>query len=108
MECKRKLNIKYLQKNLVFNFNFLVNAGLFGEGQVHLKAGELNAMGILDEVFHYVLRLYRQNVDSNFFVKGYKFIEEEFKNKSLHSLDFLLKEFCKDFPPKEFIRISSP
>ncbi len=64
-------------------------------------------MGILDEVFHYVLRLYRQNVDSDFFVKGYEFIEEEFKNNSLHSLDFLLKEFCKDFPPKEFIRISS-
>ena len=85
----------------MFNFNSLVNEGLFGEGQAHLKAGELNAMGILDEVFHYVLRLYRQNVDADFFVKGYEFIEEEFKNKSLHSLDFLLKEFCKDFPPKD-------
>lgn len=87
--------------NFVFNFNSLVNKGLFGEGQAHLKAGELNAMGILDEVLHYVLRLYRQNVDADFFVKGYEFIEKEFKNKNLHSLDFLLKEFCKDFPPKD-------
>ena len=87
--------------NFVFNFNSLVKEGLFGEGQAHLKAGELNAMGILDEVLHYVLRLYRQNIDADFFVKGYEFIEEEFKNKSLHSLDFLLKEFCKDFPPKD-------
>ena len=65
-------------------------------------------MGILDEVFHYVLRLYRQNVDADFFVKGYEFIEEEFKNKSLHSLDFLLKEFARIFLQRMFTRISSP
>ncbi|UTC77117.1 alpha-amylase [Treponema sp. OMZ 799] len=87
--------------SFVFNFNSLVKEGLFGKAQKHLQAGELNAMGIFDEVLHYVLRLYRQNIDADFFVKGYEFIDKEFKSKNFHSLDFLLKDFCKDFPPKD-------
>lgn len=87
--------------HFVFNFNSLVKEGLFGKEQKNLQAGELNAMGIFDEVLHYVLRLYRENVDSEFFVKGYEFIDKEFKSKNFHNLDFLLKNFCKDFPPKD-------
>ncbi|UTC67146.1 MULTISPECIES: alpha-amylase family glycosyl hydrolase [unclassified Treponema] len=86
--------------NFVFNFNSCIKEGIFGKNQKYLQAGELNAMGIFDEVLHYVLRLYRQNIDDDFFVKGYEFIDKEFKNRNFHGLDFLLKEFCKNFPPR--------
>ena len=33
----------------------------------YLKAGALNAMGLIDEIFHYVCRLYRRDANPDFF-----------------------------------------
>ncbi len=86
--------------NFVFNFNMLVTDGAFGKKQAYLKASELNAMGLLDEIFHYMLRLYRTDTEKDFFKNGYEFINTELKKRKLNELDILLEQFCQEFPPK--------
>ena len=53
-----------------FKYNEVVESGAFGmpvRAEQYLKAGQLNAMGLIDEIFHYMCRLYRRNVRKDFF-----------------------------------------
>ena len=87
-----------------FRYNEIVQSGAFGmpvpTGR-YLKAGQLNAMGLIDEIFHYMCRLYRRDVRSDFFVRGYEFVQAELKKAQLPDLDGLLLHFCTEFPSSE-------
>ena len=87
-----------------FQYNQVVESGAFGipvRAEQYLKAGQLNAMGLIDEIFHYMCRLYRRDVRADFFSSGYDFVQAELAKEQLPDLDDLLLEFCTEFPPVE-------
>lgn len=61
-----------------------------------LKAGQLNAMGLIDEIFHYVCRLYRTKENQYFFAGAARAIEEKIGKEAL---DALLLNFIHEFQP---------
>jgi len=86
------------------SYNTALEQGAFGlpvRPEQYLKAGELNAMGLIDEVFHYMCRLYRRTVKSDFFSEGFERINELLTAQHRTSLDALLLQFCTLFPPAE-------
>lgn len=86
----------------VFHFNKAVDEDRLKSS--HLDAGYLALMGLIDEIFHYIFRLYRKEVNSRFFIDGYAFIDDKLKVKNL-SLSTLLKAFSKYFPNEELYNI---
>lgn len=62
----------------------------------YLKTGQLNAMALIDEIFHYVCRLYRQDADKGFFVEGLSHLESSVGKAGV---DRLLLAFTQQFPP---------
>ncbi|MBA4312894.1 MAG: alpha-amylase [Chlorobiaceae bacterium] len=66
-----------------------------------VRAGELNAMGLIDEIYHYVLRLYEETKNPIVFGRALKSVEENFGNKKS---TFLLEQFSELFPPIEIYR----
>jgi glycosidase len=62
-----------------------------------VKAGELNAMGLIDEILHYIVALYREQVQPNLFSAGRARIESRF---GAEKTEALLKRFCGLFPPQ--------
>lgn len=89
----------------VYVFNKALKSESFGEkgkNVSYLKAGLLNGMGLLDEIFHYVCRLYRRDYNKTFFTDAYDFINAELgkKDKTEEPLQELLLDFIKEFPPR--------
>ena len=87
-----------------FQYNQVVESGEFGmpvRADQYLKAGQLNAMGLIDEIFHYMCRLYRRDVRADFFSNGYEFVQAKLAQEKLPDLDDLLLAFCAEFPPSE-------
>lgn len=60
------------------------------------KTGEVNALGLLDEIFHYVIYLYRQQKNPELFQKVFSALEQSIPAQRL---DSVLQLFLKDFPP---------
>lgn len=89
----------------VYKFNKVLKADGFGERGAnlsYLKSGLLNGMGLLDEIFHYVCRLYRRDFNPHFFAEAYEFINNELSKKTneVDPLSQLLLVFVKEFPPQ--------
>ena len=63
-----------------------------------IRAGQINAMGLIDEILHYVAVLYREQVDSHAFTKCLNHVEETAGRKQL---DETLLLFVTRFPPRE-------
>ncbi|MGP1594928.1 MAG: alpha-amylase family glycosyl hydrolase [Treponema sp.] len=87
-----------------FQYNNAVASGTFGlpvRPEQYLKAGQLNAMGLIDEIFHYVCRVYRREQCPDFFSKGYIFVNDILTTNNVPDLDTLLMEFCTAFPPAD-------
>ncbi len=64
--------------------------------ELFLKSGQLNAMGLIDEVFHYVCRLYRMQVKAGFFSGALTHLEQKLGKTRL---DEVLTAFIQEFPP---------
>lgn len=60
-----------------------------------LKASQLNAMALIDEIFHYVCRLYRTEENESFFTGALEAIELELGKDETESL---LVQFSEEFP----------
>ncbi|MDX9783371.1 MAG: alpha-amylase family glycosyl hydrolase [Spirochaetia bacterium] len=69
-----------------------------GQDTKTLSAGRLNAMGLVDEILHGVLRLYRERIDQEVLRRLMSAAGEAV---GLTALDALLREFCLQFPPRE-------
>ncbi len=63
----------------------------------HVYPGELNAAGLLDEVFHLLLRVYEADINPNVFNKARNFLVERLTDQRFSSL---LVDFVEKFPPK--------
>jgi len=61
-----------------------------------LRAGDMNAMGLIDEILHYVVGLYRKSVDASVFSKALAFAE---KRVGRPGVDAALQRFMDAFPP---------
>lgn len=92
-------NIIFANLSAVQLFAQKYNEQVDGENhpERYLTTGQLNAMGLLDEIFHYVCRLYRQNVKETFFSEALQTLEEVLGKEAL---DRILLLFVQEFPPK--------
>jgi len=61
-----------------------------------VKAGHLNAMGLIDEIFHHLLCVYEETVNPNVFARALKHLDEIVDHSSVQST---LREFIDEFPP---------
>ena len=68
----------------------------FDKPEKMLRAGQVNAMGLIDEIFHYVCYLYRQQKDKKAFEKVLSALDSEYGKKAV---DELFAAFAEEFPP---------
>ena len=69
-----------------------------GKSDKRIGAGSLNAMGLIDEVFHYVCMLYRRDKNVDAFKKVLADLDAEYTKEAV---DKLLLDFSIEFPPVE-------
>ncbi|MFP4408643.1 MAG: 4-alpha-glucanotransferase, partial [Spirochaetaceae bacterium] len=67
----------------------------------YAQAGDLYAMGLIDEVFHYLVGLYRDQYGDGVFAALMDHLEERFGEKELEKS---LERFATDFPTTEVYR----
>ncbi|HWQ46165.1 MAG TPA: alpha-amylase family glycosyl hydrolase [Longilinea sp.] len=61
-----------------------------------IKAGQINAMGLIDEILHHIVMLYRQQKNPKVMEQALKTLVAQFGHKSV---DRLLERFTTEFPP---------
>ena len=66
-----------------------------------IKAGSLNAMGLIDEILHYVVGLYKEQIEKNIFAKAEKFLIKTVGNQKYNNF---LENFTEKFPPLSVYR----
>ncbi|MDR1057980.1 MAG: alpha-amylase, partial [Treponema sp.] len=84
----------------VREFTARLNAGINPElrsGRGIIKAGQLNSMGLIDEILHYMAALYREQVRPDVFDTALARLE---KNLGSQKTGVFLEKFCSQFPPK--------
>lgn len=64
----------------------------------HIYPGEVNAAGLIDEIFHLVLREYEARVNKDVFEKAVKTIGRQIGEKEFNGL---LEDFIETFPPAQ-------
>ncbi|MCL2127965.1 MAG: alpha-amylase family glycosyl hydrolase, partial [Treponema sp.] len=72
------------------------NAKQGPESGRYIRAGELYAMGLIDEILHYVTALYRRQVQPDVFENGLKWLETRLGESRTGGL---LTAFSEQFPP---------
>src|SRR4030067_853904 len=60
-----------------------------------VKAGQINAMGLIDEILHYVIGLYRQQRNSQVMAEALDWLE---RNLGQEAVDNALQRFTEEFP----------
>ncbi len=63
-----------------------------------IKSGHINAMGLIDEILHYVVALYRQQVNPKTMEKALSWLNTNFSSEQV---DLTLIKFVEEFPPVE-------
>lgn len=66
-----------------------------------VSAGQINAMGLIDEILHYVSMLYRRDGIKSSFEGALSALDEKFGREKI---DEMLKNFCEEFPPTAVYR----
>lgn len=75
------------------------NAG--NDISAHLRYGEVNAVGLMDEIYHYILRVYEQDENPGVFDKALSFLTDKVGSKEISK--FML-HFLEKFPPLEVFK----
>ena len=94
-------NVVFANMRNVRNFQVLYNnyiENVTGDDNKKVSAGQLNAMGLIDEILHYVCMLYRRNKVPTFMTDLLADLDKQFTKKEI---DTLLLDFIKEFPPVE-------
>ncbi|VAX15985.1 hypothetical protein MNBD_IGNAVI01-1654, partial [hydrothermal vent metagenome] len=63
-----------------------------------LKVSEVNAAGLIDEIFHFVTRIYEEEINPKVFEKARAYLENKIGEDGLRQLLF---DFVEKFPPVE-------
>jgi hypothetical protein len=93
----------YASRALAHSLNARPGARAHPERSV--KAGRLNAMGLIDEILHYVCGLFRGSVAPDAFSRALAELESD---PGAREMDKLLFTFTRDFPPGAVYRASRP
>lgn len=67
-----------------------------GQSEKRVSAGSINAMGLIDEIFHYVCMLFRRNKSAHAFKNILEDLNTYFSKEEITDL---LLEFMEEFPP---------
>lgn len=68
------------------------------QNEKRVAAGSVNAMGLIDEIFHYVCMMYRRDKNLDAFKIVLSELDKLFKKENV---DKMLLEFMEEFPPVE-------
>ncbi len=60
-----------------------------------VKSSDINAIGLIDEILHLIISLYRKRIDPNVFADAYDHLEDVLGEKKIHKT---LKRFVEEFP----------
>src|SRR3972149_10554622 len=60
-----------------------------------LRAGQINAMGLIDEIMHYVVALYRQQVNPQMMQQAMAWLTDRLGQDQV---DAVLRQFAEEFP----------
>jgi glycosidase len=63
-----------------------------------VKAGHINAMGLIDEIYHFILRLYEESANPGVFARARGHLEKESGKKETQTV---LQKFGELFPPRD-------
>ncbi len=66
-----------------------------------VKSSDINALGLIDEIFHLIISLYRKRIDPNVFQDAYESLAATYGRNHLQRT---LKVFTEDFPPLQVYR----
>jgi glycosidase len=66
-----------------------------------VKAGQINAMGMIDEILHHVVHLYREQVNPDLNAKALAWLEERLGTAAINKT---LLQFANEFPPTPVYR----
>ena len=83
-------------RDFQLKFNQLLKNKKLEDKQV--SAGNLNAMGLIDEIMHYVCMLYRRDIHHSIISDFYYALEKKYTKEKF---DEFLLFFMKEFPPVE-------
>ncbi len=68
-----------------------------------VRAGQINAMGLIDEILHYVVGMYRRQISSQVMQQALDWVESTLGRDEI---DFALLQFIQEFPPLAVYRKS--
>ncbi|WP_428770876.1 alpha-amylase family glycosyl hydrolase [Treponema sp. HNW] len=88
-------NLRLFAKNINDNRALLLNNNLSSPAEFFVKAGELNAMGLLNRIFHIVCKEFRKQKNPQAFVSALQKSGESIGAKEVSAL---LGEFNAEFP----------
>lgn len=63
-----------------------------------VRAGRLNAMGLMDEIYHFILRLYEETANTGVFERAHAYLESRMEPSGLRHT---METFTGLFPPSE-------
>ena len=76
--------------------NDRIDLALFPEKAV--RASHIYAMGLIDEILHFIFQQYHDQIDPGILDLLYENLEKELSNSTLTNV---LLRFCDEFPPSE-------
>lgn len=90
-------NVIFANFHAVRTFTQKMNArrNLIAFPEQALKAGQINAMGLIDEILHLVIHLYRQQRNADIWSEALDWLE---KKHGIQKIDQSLKAFTQEFP----------
>ena len=61
-----------------------------------VRAGQINALGLIDEILHYVISMYREERNPQALADALAYLQQQLGEEAV---DAALRAFCDDFPP---------
>lgn len=92
-------NVIFPNFRAVRQLAYAINAqrGVLHEPAKQVRAGVLNAFGLLDEIHHFLIRLYDEQDNKGAIQRAYRFLEKQIGKTELEKT---LRTFLTEFPPK--------
>ena len=89
-------NVIFADIRAARDFTAKINTVRAKEGKEPMSVGEMNALGLLDEIMHAFLDQYRKRFAPRLNVEAYDWLDERLGSEKLEKV---LTAFCEEFPP---------